>query len=460
MECQILQRMEATCQQVQRPYPAMEAVSNSQNIGGILDLSPSFKKNNCTKNTFSGFESVERFEITASPTIRCAMRNLQDKPWFLAFLLILTGCNDQQASNGGQPPPPEVSVAQVFSKSVQQWDEYTGRVSAIDTVELRPRVSGYVQRVAYREGQDVKQGDLMFQIDPRPYRAALDNAQAQLARARVAEQLESIRDKRAQALITDNAISHEELELRHAAHAQSTADVHAAEAAVATAKLNLSFTEVRAPVAGRTGRALLTVGNLATADETLLTTIVSQDPICVYFDADESSYLRYKEQERKNERTDQDNAVHVGLANEDGYPHAGTVDFLDNHVNPAIGMVRARAVLPNADRLFTPGLYARVQFVSGKKTEALLIDDKAVLTDQDRKYVYVVDKDGKAQRKDIVLGRMVEGLRVVQSGLAPTDMIVVVGLQKIFSPGMPVVPKEIPMGVPSAPIAPAANVEK
>ncbi len=376
----------------------------------------------------------------------------------IALLLTLTGCDGKPASGGGQPPPPEVTVAQVLSKSVQQWDEFTGHVSAIDTVELRPRASGYVQSVAYKEGHDVKQGDLMFQIDTRPYRAALDNAQAQLARARVAKQLEILRNKRAQSLIDDDAISHEELDLRRAAQAQSTADVQAAEAAVATAKLNLSFTEVRAPVSGRASRALVTVGNLATADETLLTTVVSQDPIYVYFDADENSYLRYKEQERRSERTAQDNAVHVGLANENGYPHTGTVDFLDNQVNPAIGTVRARAVLPNADRIFTPGLYARVRFVSGHKADALLIDDKAVLTDQNRKYVYVVDKDGKAQRKDVVLGRMVEGLRVIQSGLAPEDTIIVAGLQKIFYPGMPVAPSEVPMDTLSAAAAAPAAV--
>jgi multidrug efflux system membrane fusion protein len=180
----------------------------------------------------------------------------------------------------------------------------------------------------------------------------------------------------------------------------------------------------------------------------------------VYFDADENSYLRYREQERKNERTARDNAVHVGLANEIGYPHAGTVDFLDTQVNPTLGTVRARAVLPNPDRIFTPGLYARVQFVSGQKAEALLIDDKAILTDQDRKYVYAVDIEGKAQRKDIVLGGMVDGLRVVRSGLAPDDKIVVLGLQKIFYPGMPVMPAEVPMGKPPAPPAPAAMAEK
>jgi multidrug efflux system membrane fusion protein len=380
----------------------------------------------------------------------------------IALLLTLAGCNGEQASGGGgQPPPPEVAVAQVLTKAVQHWDEYTGRVSAIDTVELRPRVSGYVQRVTYKEGEDVKQGDLMFQIDPRPYRAALDNAQAQLARAHVAERLEAIRNKRAQSLIDDEAISREELDMRRAAHEQSAADIRAAEAAVATAKLNLSFTEVRAPVSGRASRALVTVGNLATADQTLLTTLVSQDPMYVYFDADENSYLRYKEQERKSERTGRDNTVFVGLANEQGYPHAGTVNFLDNQVNPTIGTVRARAVVPNADRIFTPGLYARVRFVSGQKADALLIDDKAVLTDQDRKYVYAVDKDGKAQRKDVVLGRMVEGLRVVQSGLAPDDKIIVAGLQKIFFPGMPVRPNQVPMEtLRTAPTVPAAVAEK
>ena len=388
-------------------------------------------------------------------SIRYTMRTVRYTPWLLAVMLTAAGCNNEQASSGGQMPPPEVGVAKVISKPVQQWDEYTGRISAIDTVELRPRASGYVQRVAYKEGQDVKQGELMFQIDPRPYRAALENAQAQLSRARVAQQLETIRNKRAQALINDNAISHEELDLRRAAQAQSAADVHAAEAAVATAKLNLSFTEVRAPVSGRASRALVTVGNLATADDTLLTTVVSQDPMYVYFDADENSYLRYKEQERKNERTAQDNAVHVGLANETGYPHTGRVDFLDTQVNPTLGTVRARAVLPNPDRIFTPGLFARVQFVSGQKAEALLIDDKAILTDQDRKYVYAVDSEGKAQRKDVVLGGMVGGLRVVQSGLTPDDRIVVVGLQKVFYPGMPVAPAEMPMDKPSTPTAAA-----
>ena len=361
-----------------------------------------------------------------------------------ALMLALAACDSEQAGNKQPPPAPEVSVAQVLSRPVQQWNEYTGRLRAIDTIELRPRVSGYVQRVAYKEGQEVKKGDLMFLIDQRPYRMALANAQAQLDRARVAEKLAGMRDKNARLLMEAEAISREELDARSTTLTQSTADIDAARAVVDNAKLQLEFTEVRAPIAGKTSRTLATVGNLAVADQTILTTVVSQDPIYVYFDVDENSYLRYGEQERDSGGAPSGTSVRVGLANEEGYPHAGTIDFFDNQVNPAVGTIRVRAVLPNADRIFTPGLFVRVQFVSGGKENALLVDDKAVMTDQDRKYVYVVDKDNKVQRKDIVPGRMAEGLRMVQSGLAPGDRVVVAGQQKIH-PGMPVKPNEIPM---------------
>lgn len=362
----------------------------------------------------------------------------------ITLMLVLAGCDSGQAGGEQVPPSPEVSIAQVLSKPVQQWDEYTGRVSAIDTVELRARVSGYVQRVAYKEGQDVKQGDLMFLIDQRPYRTALANAQAQLDRARVAKQLAGMLDNNARLLMDAEAISREEADTRRTTHTQTAADIDAAEAVVANAKLQLEFTEVRAPVDGKTSRALVTAGNLAVADQTVLTTVVSQDPIYVYFDVDENSYLRYGEQARDGGSSPAGTSVRVGLANEEGYPHAGTINFFDNQVNSAVGTIRVRAVLPNADRIFTPGLFVRVQFVSGRKENVLLIDDKAVMTDQDRKYVYVVDKDAKVQRKDIVPGRMAEGLRVIQSGLAADDKVVVAGQQKIH-PGMPVKPNEIPM---------------
>lgn len=363
----------------------------------------------------------------------------------VALTLVLASCRSEQAGSEQAAPLPEVSVAQVLSKPVQQWDEYTGRVRSINTVELRARVSGYVERVAYKEGQDVKQGDLMFLIDQRPYRTALANAQAQLNRARAAEELAAIRDENARMLMETNAISREESDTRRSTLAQTTADIDAAEAVVVNAKLQLGFTEVRAPVDGKTSRALVTVGNLAVADETVLTTVVSQDPIYVYFDVDENSYLRYGEQERDGGSGSTGTEIRVGLANEDGYRHLGTIDFFDNQVDPAVGTIRVRAVLPNADRIFTPGLFVRVQFVSGRKEHALLIDDKAVMTDQDRKYVYVVGKDNKVHRKYVVPGRMAEGLRVIQSGLAPDDKVVVAGQQKIRFPGMLVKPDEISM---------------
>ncbi|HDR9307854.1 TPA: efflux RND transporter periplasmic adaptor subunit, partial [Burkholderia multivorans] len=215
--------------------------------------------------------------------------------------------------------------------------------------------------------------------------------------------------------------------------------------AVADAKLNLGFTEVRAPIAGRVGRALATAGNLARADDTLLTTVVSQDPVYVYFDCDEQSYLRYNAQRADPaHRAIGADPVRVGLANEMGFPHAGTVDFLDNRLDPQTGTIRARVRLPNADHTFTPGLYARVQLVSGRERSALLVDDKAVLTDQDRKYVYVIGPGDKALRRDVTIGRDLDGQRIVEKGLNAGDRVVVDGVQRIYYPGAQVKPKPQP----------------
>src|SRR5690606_4586501 len=249
-------------------------------------------------------------------------------------------------------------------------------------------------------------------------------------------------------LIEAKAISREEFEARKAASAQGDAGVRAAQAAVAAAELNLHFTQVRAPISGRIGRAMVTEGNLAQADQTLLATLVSQDPMYVYFETDEQTWLRYADLARSGKRAREDNPVRVGLANETGFPHAGKVDFVDNRVDPATGTIRLRAVLPNPDRALTPGLFARVQVQGSGEFQALLVDDKAVLTDQDRKYVYVLGPDNKAVRKDVELGRMIDGLRVVEAGLEPTDQVIVHGVQKVFMPGMPVTPATIPMGAP------------
>ncbi|HJW46555.1 MAG TPA: efflux RND transporter periplasmic adaptor subunit, partial [Lysobacter sp.] len=298
-------------------------------------------------------------------------------------------------------------------------------------------------------------GDLLFVIDQRPYRAAFDRAQAELERARSEARLAQAQGARAQTLIEAKAISREDFETRKAATSGTTAAVRAAEAAVTATRLDLQFTEVRSPIDGRAGRALVTEGNLAQADATLLTTVVSQDPVFVYFESDEQSFLRYGDLARKGERNDTRNPVRVGLANETGYPHQGTVDFVDNQVDPRTGTIRARAVLRNPDRLFTPGLFARVQLEGSGEFKAMLIDDKAVLTDQDRKYVYVLGPKNAAVRKDIVLGRSIDGLRVVESGLTPTDKVIVHGVQKVFFPGMPVAPKQIAMGAPPALVASA-----
>jgi len=382
------------------------------------------------------------------------MKNLHilrhDAPALLAVLtlgtLLLAGCNDK--SGPISVAPPEVSAAQVTVKPVNQWDEYSGRIEAIQSVDLRPRVSGYLDSVNYREGQEVKQGEVLFTIDARNYRAELARANAQLARAASVAAQSSNEARRAKALVAQHAISTEQWEQRNAADKSAQADMMAAQAAVDTAKLNLEWTRVRAPIVGRAGRALVTKGNLVTADgaASVLTTLVSQDKMYAYFDIDENAFLRYNRSARNT--LDSHSAtipVQVGLSNEEGFPHRGVVDFLDNRVERSSGTLRVRAILDNKDRLLTPGLFARVRLFGGRIPDAVLIDNRALLTDQDRKYVYVVDKDGKAQRRDVVPGREAEGLRIIEKGLVAGDRVIIEGYQKVFMPGMPVNAKDVPM---------------
>jgi membrane fusion protein, multidrug efflux system len=361
----------------------------------------------------------------------------------LASSFTLTGCKQEPGAKA--PLPVAVEAAAVVPKPIRLADEFNGRVASINSVEVRARVTGYVDKVAYREGDSVKQGDLLFIIDPRPYRDSLESAKASLERERAAAAFAGIQSKRAQALNASKAISLEEYQNRDSDLSQSTARVHEAEAAVATAELNLSFTEVRSPVDGRTSRAQLTRGNLAQANQTALTTVVSQDPLYVYFDCDEQSYLRFQERAHRGNGVSSANPVHVALANETGFPHVGRIDFLDNEVNPSTGTIRARVILPNPDHLLTPGLYARVQLESTSTVQALLVDDKAILTDQNQQYVYVVGPGNVAQRKNVVTGGKADGLRLIQSGLAPGDRVIVSGLQQIYLPGAPITPKDVDM---------------
>lgn len=379
----------------------------------------------------------------------------------VAALALLSGCGrsgagDAHASNG-PPPAPEVQVAEVALQAIRPWDEFNGRIDAVESVQLRSRVSGYIERIAFVEGQEVKKGQLLFVIDQRPYRASLASAQAQLERARAAAGLAQTQDQRARQLVAENAVSREEADTRAATLAQATAQVRAAEAELAIARLQLDFTEVRAPITGRASRALLTVGNMAQADQSVLTTLVSQDPVYVYFDADEHSFLRYQ----KAGLAGQGRAVRIALVGDGGFAHTGTLDFSDNQLQPGTGTMRLRARLANPERTLTPGLFARVQMQSGPQRQeaepqALLIDDKAVLTDQDRKYVYVVGEGNLAERRDLTLGRMVDGQRLVEKGLAAGDRLVVGGVQRIYYPGMPINPRPVAAAAAAAQPAPAA----
>ncbi|MDX3933105.1 MAG: efflux RND transporter periplasmic adaptor subunit [Stenotrophomonas sp.] len=377
-------------------------------------------------------------------------------------LAILAACSGGHAEEAGAPPAPEVSAAPVLVKQVSQWDEFSGRVEAVENVDLRPRVSGYIDKVNYIEGQEVKKGDVLFTIDARSYQAEYDRARAEVARARTQSTLARGESERAKRLSEQQAISTETWEQRRAASDQAGAQLQAAQAALDVAALNLEFTKVRAPINGRAGRAMVTAGNLVSAGDaaSVLTTLVSLDKVHVYFDADEATFLRYAQMARKGERPserDESLPVRIGLSGEQGFPHEGKVDFLDNQVTRSTGTIRVRALLDNADRQFTPGLFARVQLLGSGQFQAMLIDDRAVLTDQDRKYVYVVDKDGKAQRRDIALGRSAEGLRIVENGLAAGDKVIVDGVQKVFMPGMPVQARPVAMQSGTAPAAAPAK---
>lgn len=354
------------------------------------------------------------------------------------------------------PPTPQVTVAPAAGRDISDSDEFTGHFESVHAVEIRPRVSGFVQRVVFTEGATVRRGDLLFVIDPRPYEAEVARAEAELARARTRAELATAEYERAQRLVATQAISREELDARSSGRAEGDAAIRAAEAAVTTARLNLEWTTVRAPIAGRVGRAAVTPGNLVQAGPpaaTLLTTIVSVDPIYVYFDTDEQAYLKYV---RSIAGRGGKQPVHVGLANETGFPHEGRLDFVDNRLDPNAGTIRLRAVVPNGSRLFAPGLFARVRLGGGSRYPATLIQDQAVGTDQDRKFVLVLKPDSSVEYRPVTIGRLVDGLRVVTSGLEPGEQVVVNGLMRV-RPGMKVLATRTTMRPDSATLASAAR---
>ena len=360
--------------------------------------------------------------------------------------LILSGCaRNEAAEQKAMPPLPQVTVAPAISRKVTEFDEFTGRFEAVERVEVRPRVSGYISSFNFKDGSEVKKGDVLFVIDPRPYIAERDKARAQLAQARSQAVLARSERDRATKLLAQHAISQEEFDTRTSGLEQGQANVEAAQAALDAAALNLDFTRVTAPISGRISRALVTSGNFVTNGQTLLTTLVSLDPIYVSFDGDEKVYLKYAKVAR--DARSARNAVQVGLADENGYPHQGVMVFVDNALDPQTGTIRSRALLDNRDRLFTPGLFARLRLLGAHEHEAVLINDSAVGTDQTVRYVLVVSAGNKAEYRPVQLGPIVDGLRVVESGLASGETIVVNGLQRV-RPGAQVQPQRVAMGEP------------
>jgi len=373
--------------------------------------------------------------------IRTAISNRSDDLRVAAACMValsLMACREPQQA----PPTPQVTVAPAIGREVAEASDFTGHFESTNAVEIRPRVAGFVQHVGFVEGAIVRQGDPLFTIDPRPYEAEVARAEAALEQARTRKQLADSELERAQRLVSTQAISREELDSRVSGRAEGDAGIRAAEAALKLARLNLEWTEVRAPITGRVGRAEITAGNLVQAgppSPTLLTTIVALDPIYVYFDSDERSYLKLI---RANGATG--TPVEIGLANEADYPHHGKVDFVDNRVDQAAGTVRIRAVMANPGRLFAPGLFARVRLAGNERHAATLIQDRAVGTDQDRRFVLVLKADSTVEYRPITIGSIVDGLRTVTSGLAPGESIVINGLMRV-RPGMKVVAKTATM---------------
>lgn len=365
----------------------------------------------------------------------------------MLILLLLAGCNrSQQPAAPPTLPPPDVVYATPLARNITDKDEYTGRLAPVKSVDIRARVSGYLQSVNFREGAIVKEGELLYIIDPRPYKAKHDQAVANLNKALAAAALAKDNQARVERLIKSHTIAEDVYDARTKELHEADAEVEAARAAVATAELDLEFTHIRSPIGGRIGKTQVTEGNLIkgddTTDATLLTSIVTLDPIYVYFTVNEESMLRYI----RNEKTGGDVApdkvepMWLRLADEEEYKHEGHLDFIDNKFDIATGTMEIRGIFPNPDLTLQPGMFAKVAMTGEGPYSALLIPDSAISLDQTLKYVFVVGPNNTVQRKDIVTGRVIGGLRVIRSGLQPDDRIIIDGIQKVAT-DMPVNPQ-------------------
>ena len=361
-----------------------------------------------------------------------------------AFLLFsLTGHSHAKPQAAANTALPAVTVAEVIHRPLREWQEFSGRLQAVNTVEIHPRVSGFIDRVAFTDGARVKKGQLLFQIDPRPFQAEVERLVAERNRSVSDLELAKANRARAERLIGAHAISREEYERQVAAEASAQGALGSIDASLQEARLNREFTEVRAPIEGHVSRAIITAGNLVTSSN-LLTTLVSDDPVYVYFDTDEQTYLRYAKAQHEARAHGGDSDVYIGLVDEDGYPHSGKLDFIDNQVDATTGTIRARAALANPDGRYTPGLFARVRLIGGEDHDSVLIENRAIGTDLSKTYVLTLTKDNRIEYRLVELGPEINGLRVVTHGLAPNDLIVVNGLQHV-RPGQSVAPTRVAM---------------
>lgn len=360
----------------------------------------------------------------------------------------VTGCDRPEARNEGKAPGTApiaaVSVSRPVVEDTIEWDEYTGRFDAVDTVDVRARISGYLDEVSFKDGQMVEKGALLFLIDPRPFERARDQAQAELAQAQTkADNLVSDVE-RGKPLLERRIMSEKTYEDRANLLREAQAAVKVAEAKVATSELELSFTRMTAPIAGRISRASISQGNWVSAggasNPTLLTTIVSQDPIHIYFDVSENNYLKYKRLAERGETKSAASpgaSVEIGLPDETTFVHKGQLDFIDNRLDVGTATLRVRAEVSNKAQLFSPGMFARVRLAGSGKSPAILLPDEAIATDQGSKYVLVVADEGVVSRKTVRLGPLSNGLRIVREGVAAADWVVVRGLQ-LARPGQKV----------------------
>jgi multidrug efflux system membrane fusion protein len=366
-------------------------------------------------------------------------------PVVLAMGTMLTGCGKPASKTA---PPAVVSVIQPVARDVVEWDEYIGRLESPETVEIRARVSGYLDKVHFKEGKEVKKGDLLFTIDRRPYQADFEHAEAEFQRAESQADLAKSDAERAKNLIATKAISTEDFDTKTKTYTSALAAVKSAKAAMDSARLNLEFTEIRAPIQGRISSALVTEGNLVSggvsgAGASLLTTLVSLDPLYCYGSADERAILKYIRLSKEGKRTsarDKEIPAEMGLADESGFPHKGHMDFVDNRVDPNTGTLRARGVFTNADHSLSPGFFARLRIPGSGQYPALLIPDRALGSDQSQKFVYVVNAEKKVEFRPVQTGPLIDGLRVVKEGLKPGEQVIVEGLMRV-RPGVTVDPK-------------------